>query len=138
MKKNDPISQIMTKNVLTIQNDSNLHDVISLIRKHHIRHVPVLKGKKVVGIISRTDVNRLTFGALFEDEDRVDEPILNMLTIPQVMTGSPQTVNVADSIKKVAEVLVQADYHALPVEDDGNIVGIVTTTDLIRYLLDQY
>jgi CBS domain-containing protein len=54
----------------------------------------LLRGKEVVGIISRTDnINRLTFGALFEGQEGTDEAILDMLTISRVMTSKPKTVS---------------------------------------------
>jgi CBS domain-containing protein len=138
MKKREAVSQIMTENLLSVQGNQTLKDVIEIVRKNHVRHVPVLEGSKIVGIISTTDINRLTFGALFENQDGIDESIINMLSIEQVMTRNPRTVNVSDSIKEVAEVLAEADYHSLPVEEDGEVVGIVTTTDLLRYYLKQY
>jgi CBS domain-containing protein len=64
--------------------------------------------------------------------------MLEMLSIPQVMTSKPRSVTSDDSIKDVAEIFVSEDFHALPVVDDGVLKGIVTTTDVIRYMLEQY
>ena len=132
------MSHIMTKNVATVQVSDDLHDVIDLVKKNHIRHVPVLEGHDVVGIISSTDINRLTFSSLFENQEGADEAILEMLNISQVMTQKPRTVEAALSIKEVAEILASEEYHALPVIENGQLVGIVTTTDVIKYLLEQY
>jgi signal-transduction protein with cAMP-binding, CBS, and nucleotidyltransferase domain len=85
MKKETPVSTIMTKSVHTVQLDDKLLDVYELVRKHHIRHVPVLHGKQLVGIISKTDLNRPTFSSLFAGEGEADEAVFEMLTIPQVM-----------------------------------------------------
>jgi len=138
MKRGEPISHIMTKNVLTVKATDNLHEVIDLVKRNHIRHLPVLEGHNVVGIISRTDINRLTFSSLFENQEGADEAILEMLTIPQVMTQKPRTVEVSMSIRDVAEILATEEYHALPVIEGDKLVGIVTTTDVIKYLLEQY
>ncbi|HAK80029.1 MAG TPA: CBS domain-containing protein [Runella sp.] len=138
MKRREPISHIMTKNVATVQVSDDLHDVIDLVKKNHIRHVPVLEGHDVVGIISSTDINRLTFSSLFENQEGADEAILEMLSISQVMTQKPRTVEAALSIKEVAEILASEEYHALPVIENGQLAGIVTTTDVIKYLLEQY
>ncbi|AYQ34527.1 CBS domain-containing protein [Runella sp. SP2] len=138
MKRREPISHIMTKNVATVQVSDDLHDVIDLVKKNHIRHVPVLEGHDVVGIISSTDINRLTFSSLFENQEGADEAILEMLSISQVMTQKPRTVEAALSIREVAEILASEEYHALPVIENGQLVGIVTTTDVIKYLLEQY
>lgn len=128
----------MTKNVATVQVSDDLHDVIDLVKKNHIRHVPVLEGHDVVGIISSTDINRLTFSSLFENQEGADEAILEMLSISQVMTQKPRTVEASLSIRDVAEILASEEYHALPVIENGQLVGIVTTTDVIKYLLEQY
>lgn len=128
----------MTKNVATVQVSDDLHDVIDLVKKNHIRHVPVLEGHEVVGIISSTDINRLTFSSLFENQEGADEAILEMLSISQVMTQKPRVVEAALSIRDVAEILASEEYHALPVVENGQLAGIVTTTDVIKYLLQQY
>lgn len=128
----------MTKNVATVQVSDDLHDVIDLVKKNHIRHVPVLEGHDVVGIISSTDINRLTFSSLFENQEGADEAILEMLSISQVMTQKPRTVDAALSIRDVAEILASEEYHALPVVENGQLAGIVTTTDVIKYMLEQY
>lgn len=138
MKRREPISHIMTKNVLTVKVTDHLHEVIDLIKKNHIRHLPVLDGKEIVGMVSRTDINRLTFSSLFENQEGADEAVLEMLTIPQVMTQKPRTVEASLSIRDVAEILTVEEYHALPVVENGNLVGIVTTTDIIKYMLEQY
>jgi CBS domain-containing protein len=55
-----------------------------------------------------------------------------------VMTSKPRTVESSDLIKEVAEIFAKEEYHALPVVDGGELKGIVTTTDVIGYMLEQY
>jgi len=138
MKKREPISHIMTKTVVTANENDDLKSVVEQLRKNAIRHIPIVKGKEVVGIISRTDINRLTFGALFEGQEGADEAILDMLTISQVMTSKPKTVSSDTIIRDLAEIFVKEDFHALPVVDNGQLKGIVTTTDVVKYFLEQY
>jgi CBS domain-containing protein len=138
MKKREPISHIMTKTVVTANENDDLKIVVDLLKKYVIRHIPIVRGKEVVGIISRTDINRLTFGALFEGQEGADEAILDMLTISQVMTSKPKTVSSDTIIRDLAEIFVKEDFHALPVVDNGQLKGIVTTTDVVKYFLEQY
>ena len=138
MKKREPISHIMTKTVVTANEKDDLKIVVEKLKKNTIRHIPIVKGKEVVGIISRTDVNRLTFGALFEGQEGADEAILDMLTTSQIMTSKPRTVPSDMSIKDLAAIFAKEDFHALPVVDQDELKGIVTTTDVIKYLLEQY
>ncbi len=128
----------MTRNVHTIQVDAHLGEVINSFRKHKIRHLPVVENKKIMGMISRTDINRLTFGALFENQDNADEAILEILSIPQVMSTHPKSVSDDMLIKDVATIFATEEFHALPVVNNGELVGIVTTTDIIKYMLEHY
>lgn len=138
MKKKEPVSKIMTTNVHTIPESGSLHEAIHMIRKHKIRHLPVVENNMIKGIISSSDINRLSFGRLFENQEGVDEAVLEMLTLPQVMTHQVRTVNPDHTIKEVAEIFAAEDFHALPVVEDGQLKGIVTTTDIVKYLLTQY
>jgi len=138
MKRREPVKHIMTENVLSVKEEDKLRDVVSLFKKHSFRHVPVMKGNEISGIISSTDINRLTFGTLFENQDGADEAVLEMLTVPQVMTSKPEVVSVETSIKEVAEIFATKGFHALPVVEDKELKGIVTTTDVIKYMLEQY
>lgn len=128
----------MTKTVVTVNQNDDLTKVVEKLKSNSIRHLPVVNGKKVVGIISRTDINRLTFGALFDGQEGSDEAILQMLTIPQVMTAKPKTVSSDAIIRDLAEIFSKEEFHALPVVDNDELKGIVTTTDVIKYFLEQY
>lgn len=135
MKLDRKVSEIMTREVVSVESKQTLPEILSLFRKNRIRHIPVLGDKKVVGIISRSDINRLTFGALFDNQDSTDEPILEMLSIAQVMSADPKVVSTDDSLRKVAEIFAEEEFHALPVVEEGKLKGIITTTDLIKQLL---
>jgi CBS domain-containing protein len=138
MKQREQVSKIMTANVYVVQESAPLREAVTMISNHNIRHLPVLKGHQVSGIISSTDINQLMFGSLFENQKGTNEAIFEMLSIPQVMTASPKTVSPQDTIKEVAEILANADFHALPVVENGELKGIVTSTDIIKYMLEQY
>jgi CBS domain-containing protein len=133
------IKELMTSTVFTVQENTDLTEVLDIMKSERVRHVPVLKGNQLVGIVSRTDLNRLTFGALLPGQDSADEAILNMLTLSQVMSSNPRVVKASDSVKTVAEIFAKEEFHALPVVDEQNdwqCCGIITTTDLMKYLLE--
>lgn len=139
MKNNVPISTIMTKNVIKLNLSDDLTKAESLFKKYHIRHIPVVSGSKIVGMLSYTDLLRISFAdALDDDESEIDITVYNMFTVEQVMARKLVKVSPETSIKEVAEILSAKEFHALPVVQDEILVGIVTTTDLIKYLLQQY
>lgn len=139
MKKNVPVSTIMTSNVIKLNVTDDLTKAESLFKKHHIRHIPVVSGNHIVGMLSYTDLLRISFvDAVFDDEEIVDATVYNMFTIDQVMAKNLIKVSADTTIKEVAEILSKREFHALPVVLDELLVGIVTTTDLIKYLIEQY
>ncbi|MBK8722284.1 MAG: CBS domain-containing protein [Saprospiraceae bacterium] len=138
MKRREPVSHIMTKNVHTVSHSDSLKEVANVFKDGNIHHLPVKKGNEIVGIISSNDINRLTFGKLYDHQEGIENAVLDTLSIDQVMTHNPLTVNAEDSIKEVAEVFANAKFHAMPVVENSQLVGIVTTTDLIKYMLEQY
>lgn len=139
MKQRIPVSTIMTKNVVKINVTDELTKAESLFKKFHIRHIPVVNGNTILGMLSYTDLLRISFAdAVFEDEMEVDVTVYNMFSVEQVMARNLVTVSPGTTIKEVAEILAKREFHALPVCEGDLLVGIVTTTDLIKYLIDQY
>ncbi|WP_431135118.1 CBS domain-containing protein [Psychroserpens mesophilus] len=139
MKKRTPVSAIMTKNIIALNRTDDLETAERLFKKHHIRHIPVVSGDVIIGMLSYTDLLRISFAdAVSEDETEIDTVVYNMFSIDQVMTKNVVTVNSETTIKDVAEILTKNEFHALPVVDQGELVGIVTSTDLINYLLKQF
>ena len=139
MKKRTPVSAIMTSDVITLNYNDDLTTAEMLFKSNHIRHIPVVNDNHVVGMLSYTDLLRISFAdAVDEEEHMVDTVVYNMFTIEQVMAKNLIKVSSDTSIKDVAETLSTNEFHAMPVIDDGELVGIVTTTDLINYLIEQY
>ncbi|REH46550.1 CBS domain protein [Tenacibaculum gallaicum] len=139
MKKRTPVSVIMTKDVITLSSTDDLMTAEKIFKKEHIRHIPVVRGNEIKGMLSYTDLLRISFAdAVDENETDVDTVVYNMFTIDQVMAKNLETVNSSTTIKEVAEILAKKEFHALPVVDNNKLVGIVTTTDLIYYLLEQF
>tara|TARA_R110001592_G_scaffold353035_1_gene651608 strand:+ start:26 stop:445 length:420 start_codon:yes stop_codon:yes gene_type:complete len=138
MKNIDPISTIMSTKIIALNREDDLEKAEILFKRHKIRHIPVVKEDVVIGMLSYTDLLRISFADAIDDTDtEVETLVYNMFTIDQVMAKNVVTVPSDSTIKEVAEILSKKEFHALPVVDDGRLVGIVTTTDLINYLLKQ-
>ncbi len=133
-----PVSTIMVRDLITVGVNDGLDKAEHLLKKHKIRHIPVIKGQEIVGMLSINDILRISFadGAFREEED-VSSSIYEMFTIRNLMRSKLETVRSDNTIKEVAEKFVESEYHSLPVVDDGILVGILTTTDLIKYLLQN-
>jgi len=128
----------MTKNVVKLNLSDDLTKAEMLFKKHHIRHIPVVYNNKIVGMLSYTDLLRISFADAIDDENDVDTTVYNMFTVEQVMAKKLVSIAPDATIKEAAQILTTKEFHALPVCEGDLLVGIITTTDLIKYLIDQY
>ncbi|OOG76585.1 CBS domain-containing protein [Flavobacterium sp. A45] len=139
MRQHVPVSTIMTKDLVKLTIKDDLTKAESLFKHYKIRHIPVVNGATIIGMLSYTDLLRISFAdAVDDDEEIVDTTVYNMFTVEQVMAKKLVTISPDTTIKEAAEILAKKEFHALPVCEDHLLVGIVTTTDLIKYLIDQY
>ena len=137
MNKTTPVSKIMSADIITMSQDQTLGELNQLIDDKDIRHVPIVSGERLVGLLSTTDLDKISFINTF-DGDGLTTSIYGSLTIQQVMTRNLMLVQKDDSIYDVAIILSKNEFHALPVLDGEKIVGIVTTTDLLKFLIAQF
>ena len=139
MKKLEPIRNIMTPHPIVLILNDGLEKAEILFKEHKMRHLPVVQGEKIVGIISMTDLARISFVDSYDPNDfSLDTSVYELLTLEQIMVCNPKCIHPNDTVKDTAEHFLSAEYHALPVVENDKLVGIVTTTDLLKYLLDQY
>jgi len=139
MKRLEPVSKIMTKELVTLSLNDDLYKAEKLFNKNKIRHIPVVENETIVGMLSLSDLKRISFLDSFDSkENKVDNVVYKMFTIKQLMIKNLVTVNSHITVKSVAEILAKNQFHALPVVDYNKLVGMVTTTDLLKYLLEQY
>ncbi len=138
MKRKTPISEIMTRKVVTLNNADSLETAELLFKRYKIRHIPVVEGESIIGMLSFSDLLRISFAdAIDDDEESVDTIVYNMFTIEQVMAKKLVSVSPTDTVKHVAEILSEKEFHAIPVVEGTKLVGIVATTDLINFLLEK-
>jgi CBS domain-containing protein len=138
MKKHEPISKIMSANVASVQVGQPLSDVRNLMVNANIHLVPIIDGSKLVGLISFTDLMKINFVIDGVDERSINAVIDQQFSIREIMSNKLVTIKNTDTIRYGSELLAKGGFHSLPViDDEGALVGIVTTMDLIRYLNEQ-
>ncbi|SDX41485.1 CBS domain-containing protein [Lutibacter oricola] len=139
MKRLEPVSKIMTKELITLSLNDDLYKAEKLFKENHIRHIPVVEDEHIIGMLSYSDLKRISFLDSYDSHEiEIDNAVYKMLSIRQLMVKNLVKVNSSITVKSVAEILSQNEFHALPVVENDILVGIVTTTDLLKYLLDQY
>lgn len=139
MKERILVSTIMAKDVITVNVTDSLTKADQLFKEHKIRHIPVVSGKHIVGILSHSDILRIAIPDINAEGDAVVSKVYDMYTLEQVMTKNVKTLQQDDFIKTAALVFTENDFRALPIVDaENNLVGILSTTDLIKFLLAQF
>jgi CBS domain-containing protein len=125
----------MTEAVVAIEVSRPVSEVLDCFLQYPIHHLPVVRVGKLVGMVSSADVMKLEFLVPKATVDRaayLDE----RLTIAQLMQPPVVTLKPSDGVAMAAERMIEAGVHAAPVLDGGShVIGIVTTTDVIRSLL---
>lgn len=137
MQRNTPISEVMTTAPQVVGLHHKLSDVRKLLTATRIHHLPVVDGSKLVGLISSNDLIRLE-GMLDDTEEAPLRALLDKhYKIRDIMQKDVITVPSTGTVAHAACALSAGGFHAVPVVDDKrNLVGIVTSTDLINYLLE--
>lgn len=136
MKKYVSVETIMTKELVKLTLTDDLTKAEALFKRHKIRHIPVVDGTVLLGILSYTDLLRISYVDVVDDSaQEVPVTVYNLFTIKQVMTKQLVTISPETTVKEAAEIIAQNEFHSLPVCDNGVLVGIVTTTDLLKFLI---
>jgi CBS domain-containing protein len=139
MKKNDPVTHVMTRELVTLEVHEALSKARALFEESAIHHLPVTRGGDLAGILSWTDFLRISFGEFGNQDGRgLDAMLDHTYKLADVMQSNPTTLQVTGTVRDAAQILSTGKFHSLPIVDGTKLVGLVTSSDLIRYLLDQY
>ncbi|MAT55492.1 MAG: CBS domain-containing protein [Saprospirales bacterium] len=131
-----PVSTIMTKNVIAVTPEDDLMKVKEIFDNYNIHHLPVVKYKQLVGIISKTDFLHFLHGFKGNDVDKfLDETRLKAWKAEEIMTKGLAKVDSEEPIRTILDVFLINRFHAVPIVDKNDeLVGIVTTYDIIKAL----
>lgn len=137
MRKNEPITHVMTRSVLTVHEADPVSKVRKLIEMHKVHHVPVVKGDALVGIVSWTDIMRVSFGEFGnQDGKQLDSILDHTYKMCDLMVANPVSLPITGTVRDAARILAEGNYHALPIVDGDKLIGIVTSTDLLKFLAE--
>ncbi len=126
------VQQVMTEKVTVATQQHKVSQVMDFFRLYNIHHLPVTDNDKIIGIISVTDIMKLLHDKLFAGENISLEELDKQVSIRDIMTPTPITINPDSEISEAMAILLQGGFHALPVESDGKLRGIITDYDLMK------
>src|SRR5688500_15710005 len=124
------VHELMQRNVRTVQLDESVNEAVVTLTDSHVSALPVVDGSgHMVGVISSTDI--LTSEA--EGRDAVSrEALFEQMMVRDIMTPRPLTVSPDADVREAAQQMLYADIHRLFVTSGNQLVGVISTTDIVR------
>lgn len=136
MNKKTPVSEIMTTNLVVVTPNTTLDKVKELFDTHTFHHIPVAQDGLLCGIVSKIDLYRVAHSIdLFQSKSdkEYNDRLFKSLLAEEVMSTNTIFLSPDDTLADAAELFSLNQFHALPVADEGKLLGMVTTFDLIKY-----
>jgi acetoin utilization protein AcuB len=130
------VSDWMTKKVYAVEPDEYLSDALSVMKEHSIKHVPVVKGGKLKGILSDRDIKEYSPSKATSLDIYELHYLLAKTRIKEIMKTKVITTTADTPVEEAAMVMLDQGIGCLPVLDAGNVVGIISDMDIFRSLVD--
>lgn len=128
------VADRMTRAVITIAPSESCQRALFMMHEASINHLPVLEGKRLVGIITERDIYRRSPQQAAGSVGAIQKKLLSVVNVGGVMTYAPVTVPPSVSVKRAVEVMLEYRVGCLPVVRNGRLIGILTTRDAIGLL----
>jgi acetoin utilization protein AcuB len=125
------VRDVMQTRLVTVTPETTLPQAIRLAAQRGIRHLPVLDGDRLVGIVSDRDLKRAMASPATSLEAHELTYLLERLQMREIMTRAVMTIGTMFPVEDAARLMVQERIGALPVTEDGRLIGLVTETDIL-------
>lgn len=136
--ENALITTVMTAEPVTVDRSDPISEAYAILKRAPFHHLPVLDGDEPVGLISSTDILELAYDVQGSEEENLMVFLDHQFNMDDAMTATLVSVPESATIRDAAEVLGDGKIHSvLVIGSNGLLEGIVTTTDLVRFLLAQ-
>ena len=124
------VAELMQPNVRTISSEARVAEVVVSLADAHISGLPVVdKGGRILGVVSATDV--LTAEAEAETLT-MGRDLMEETSVREIMTPRPYTVAPDEDVREAARQMLYAEVHRLFVAEGDRLVGVISTTDIVR------
>lgn len=135
------VEEWMNKSPVTVGIETSVISAYGLMQRQGIRRLPVVdENGLLAGIITRSDIQQVApFFRDDEQEQKVDAMFaLAGMTVAEVMTRNPITVAPTDTIQRAAKQMIAIKVSGLPVVTDGRVVGVITESDIFRFVVESW
>ena len=128
------VRDIMETKLVTISANERLSMVEDIMRLGRVRHMPVVLGGELVGVVSERDLLRASLSELAEHRDAERRMFLHVVEISRVMSSPPIVIGPDATIREAALLMADRKIGCLPVLEGGRLIGMVTETDVLRWV----
>ena len=129
------VREIMTTDFVTLREDEALLDATLIFVRAGFRHIPILNGTRLVGIVTERDLKHYTPSILSGIPPEEYNRLMETTPLSKIMTRNPATIEPSKTVYEAAQILFDRRIGCLPVVEDGELKGIITTTDMLNLLL---
>jgi CBS domain-containing protein len=131
------VRDLMTRNPTTLDRNETLDLAESIMNLGRIRHMPVVDDGRVVGIVSQRDMFRSALITSLGFGRKTTSALIKTIKIKEIMTEKVVTISPDASIKEAARQMMEKKIGCLPVLEGDRLVGIVTETDMLQYVVEN-
>lgn len=128
------VRDVMTPRVTTVDRADTMEVADGIMCLGHIRHLPVLDGTEVVGVMTQRDLYRSALGTALALGIQRPQELMRAVAVGDVMSAPAVTIGSDASVQEAARAMAERRIGCLPVVDGGRLVGILTETDVLRYV----
>ena len=129
------VRDYMTTEVTSLQESDTLLDATMVFVRSTLRHLPILRGKILVGIVTERDVKQYAPSILSGISSEEYNRVMETTPLARVMTRDPLTMRPEQPVAEAAQLLTTKRIGCLPVVENGELMGIITTTDMMKLLV---
>jgi CBS domain-containing protein len=127
----------MQEKIVTISSGESLSTVEDIMRLGRVRHMPVVSGGRLVGVVSERDLLRSSLSSLSSHRSAERKAFLYAVEIARVMSQPPIVIQPDATIRQAARVMAENKIGCLPVVEDEELLGLVTETDVLRWVAEE-
>lgn len=131
------VRDIMVKDVATLDVDDELSLANDIMKLGRIRHLPVVAGKKLVGILSERDLFRSSLVEALGHEPSRTREFMKAVRIQDIMVQNVITLRPEADVREAVELMLTHKIGCIPVVEKGELLGLITETDILRLYLEQ-
>jgi CBS domain-containing protein len=136
-----PVSSLMTTKLVAVAPGDPISMIKDIFDQQRIHHILVVRHKTLLGIISKSDylqfVRNASMTCADDTSGKDSQPAYLNYKVEEIMTTGIATLESTDRINVALQVFAENRFHAIPVVDEGEVVGIITTYDIIKKLMEE-